>query len=395
MKSPGNYLLLFCKFRPSSKTGGLSFGWLNLDKNLKNSSMANEHENSKITKVTTPERIIVIGASTGGFEAIKKTVRGLPADFSIPIFIVWHMSPDVRGVMPEVLNRLNKIFADHAYHDEEIKPHRIYIAPPDHHMLVEGNKILLTRGPKENRFRPAVDPLFRSAAYSYRHRVIGVILSGALDDGTAGLWTVKHQGGTTVVQDPMDAEVPSMPENAMREVDVDHIVRADELAGLLVRLSNTSVTENTAKIKDEQTKKEIEIAAESKGMENGKLKFGELTPYTCPECQGVLSRLRNGNIVRYRCHTGHAYSSDVLIAALTEKVEDSLYNAVRAIDESVILLNHLGDHSAEVNQPKLAAIYFKKAKEAQERSELVRKAALRHEQLNKDSLRKEAEDDKK
>ena len=131
-------------------------------------------------------KIIVIGASTGGFEAFKKIVGGLPADFSTPIFIVWHMSPDIRGVLPQVLNRINTIHAAHAYNDETIKPGRIYIAPPDHHMLLEEGKVLVTRGPKENRFRPAVDPLFRSAAYAYGKRVIGVILSGALDDGTAG-----------------------------------------------------------------------------------------------------------------------------------------------------------------------------------------------------------------
>ena len=121
------------------------------------------------------------------------------------------------------------------------------------------------------------------------------------------------------------------------------------------------------------------------------MSFGELSPFTCPECHGVLSRLQNDNIVRYRCHTGHAYSVDALMASLTEKVEDYLYNAIRGMDESIMLLNHLGDHYAEANQPKLAALYFKKAKQAAERSELVRKAAMTHESLNKESLKKEVE----
>lgn len=334
-----------------------------------------------------------MGASAGGFEAFKKIIAGLPADFSAPIFIVWHMSPDVRGVLPQVLNRVNTIVAAHAFNNEEIKPNRIYVAPPDHHMLVEKGRILVTRGPKENRFRPAVDPLFRSAAYTYGNQVIGVVLSGALDDGTAGLWTVKHYGGTAVVQNPLDAEVPSMPENALREVRVDHCIGLSELAPLLVRLTQEPVTENAAVMKDEQTKKEIQIAAEENALKEGILNFGELTPYSCPECHGVLSRLHNDNIIRYRCHTGHAYSADTLIAAITEKIEESLYSAVRNMEESVMLLNHLGDHCAEANRPKLAALYFKKAKEAQERSEWVRKAALTHEQLNKDSLRKEADDE--
>jgi two-component system, chemotaxis family, protein-glutamate methylesterase/glutaminase len=337
------------------------------------------------------QRIIVIGASAGGFEALKILMAGLPRGFTTPIFIVWHMSPDVPGILPQVLNKANTIVAAHAYNNEVIQPNRVYIAPPDHHLLIDEGKVLVTHGPKENRFRPAVDPLFRSAAYTYGNKVIGVILSGALDDGTAGLWAVKHYGGIAIVQDPRDAEVPSMPENAMREVAIDHCVQISQLPELLVRLSTEPITNNVVVMKDEQTKKEIQIAAEESGMKKGIMKFGELSPYTCPECHGVLSILHNDNIVRYRCHTGHAYSADALMASITEKIEDSLYSAIRGMDENIILLNHLGDHSAEANQPKLAALYFQKAKEVQERSEPVRKAALVHQQLNKDVLRKEAE----
>jgi len=337
------------------------------------------------------QRIIVIGASAGGFEELKKIIKELPPDFDASIFIVWHMSPDIRGVLPQVLNRLNSIVAANAYNNEEIKPNRIYVAPPDHHMLVEDGKVLITHGPKENRFRPAVDPLFRSAAFAFGNRVIGVILSGALDDGTAGLWTVKHYGGIAIVQDPNDAEVSSMPENAMRRVEIDYCVAVSEMPALFVRLSNEPLTQNADVMKDEQTKEEIDIAAEKSGLKNGKLKFKDLTPYTCPECHGVLSKLQNGNIIRYRCHTGHAYSGDALMAALTEKVEDGLYNAIRGMDETILLLNHMGDHFAEDNQPKLAALYFKKAKEADVRSQWVRKATFSHEQFNNDSLIKEVQ----
>src|SRR5689334_23277097 len=186
--------------------------------------------------VSESQRIIVMGASTGGFEAFRKIISKLPADFNSSIFIVWHIAPDIRGILPQVLNNVSGIHAANAYDKEEIKPNRIYVAPPDHHLVVEQGRVRVTHGPKENRFRPAVDPLFRSAAYTYGNRVIGVILSGALDDGTAGLWTVKHFGGITIVQDPMDAEVPSMPENALREVSVDYCVGVSELPELLVRL---------------------------------------------------------------------------------------------------------------------------------------------------------------
>jgi two-component system chemotaxis response regulator CheB len=345
-------------------------------------------------KNDSEQRIIVIGASSGGFEALKKIIGKLPADFEIPIFIVWHMSPDVRGVLPEVLNRENKIYAAHAYDKELIKPNRIYVAPPDHHLLIGDGMVHVTHGPKENRFRPAVDPLFRSAAYNYGNLATGIILSGALDDGTVGLWTVKHYGGIAIVQDPADAEVASMPENARRQVNIDYCLPVSEIADLLVRLSQEPL-KKTNIVKDDQTKKEIEIAAERSAMENGVLKFNELTPYTCPECHGVLSRLFNDKIVHYRCHTGHAYSTDTLMASITEKIEDSLYSAIRGMDESVMLLTHIGDHYAESNNPKLAALYFQKAKEAEDRSLLVRKAAMDHEQLSKDRLQEAAEPNRK
>ena len=334
------------------------------------------------------QRIIVIGASAGGFEALKTLVAGLPPDFPASIFVVWHISPDVRGVLPQVLNRAETVHAVHAADGEAIAPNRIYVAPPDRHLLVEKEQMRVTKGPKENRFRPAVDPLFRSAAYAYGSRVIGVILSGALDDGTAGLWTVKQRGGVAIVQDPMDAEVPSMPENAMREVAVDYKVPIAEMAELLARLAGEPADEASEGFmeNDEKTEVEIRIAAQDSAFESGVMRFGTLTPYTCPECHGVLSAITDGNIRRFRCHTGHAYSADTLLTTVTEKIEDSLYDAIRGVEESVMLLNHLGDHFAEINQPKLAAVYFKKANEAMARAQFVRQAVLSHERLSKDNL---------
>ena len=204
---------------------------------LKIICLYNENKLTEQTVLKDDQKIIVIGASAGGFEAFKTIVKDLPADLNASIFIVWHMAPDIRGILPQVLNRFNTLYAAHAFDKEKIQRGRIYIAPPDHHLIIEEGRVRITRGPKENRFRPAVDPLFRSAAYVYGNRVIGVILSGSLDDGTAGLWAVKHYGGIAIVQDPLDAEVPSMPANAMREVMVDYSVPVSELAGLLTRLS--------------------------------------------------------------------------------------------------------------------------------------------------------------
>jgi two-component system chemotaxis response regulator CheB len=333
--------------------------------------------------------IIVIGASAGGFEAMKRLVADLPADMDVSIFIVWHMSPDVHGVLPTVLNRTSKLLAAHAYDGETIVPGRIYVAPPDHHLLIEKDKMRITRGPKENRFRPAVDPLFRSAAYAYGTQVIGVILSGALDDGTAGLWTIKHKGGLAVVQEPMDAEVPSMPESALREVKVDHRVPMSEMAALLIKLASEQVSSGNngmAMEEHKRTELEIRIAAEDNAFEHGIMKYGELTPYTCPDCHGVLSALKDGTRTRFRCHTGHAFSADSLLATITENIEESLWSAIRGVEESVMLLNHIGDHFAEMGQTKLAAMYFKKANEAEQRSHLVRQAVKNHEQLTQERI---------
>lgn len=337
--------------------------------------------------------IIVVGASAGGFNALKKLVKDLPPDLGASIFVVWHISPDVTSVMPQVLNRAGEIPAASAIDGEAIEPNRIYVAPPDHHLLIEPGRVRVTKGPKENRFRPAVDPLFRSAAYTYGRRVIGVILTGALDDGTSGLWTIKYFGGTAIAQHPNDAEVASMPENAIREVEVDYIVPVDEMAKLLVNLTKEQVeTSEAAMGENKQTELEISIAAEDSAFESGIMSYGDLTPYTCPDCHGVLVKLKDGERPRYRCHTGHAFSADSLLATLTENIEDSMWNAIRGVEESIMLLNQVGEHLANNDQINLSALYFKKAHQAERRVEILRETVMNHERLSKDSLREQADE---
>jgi len=339
--------------------------------------------------------IIVMGGSMGSFEAFKTIVAGLPKDLEASVFIVWHMSPDVRGVLPQVLNGVGQLFASEASEGERIEKGRIYVARPDHHLLIENGTVRVTRGPKENRFRPAVDPLFRSASYFYGPRVIGVVTSGALDDGTSGLWTIKHRGGVAIVQDPNDAEISSMPENAIREVAVDHVVPVDQIAGILARISQEDVPEAVTEeivqndTEAKRTELEIKIAGEANALETGVPKWGELSPFTCPDCSGVLTKLKEGNRLRFRCHTGHAFTADSLLAALTENIEESLWNAIRGVDESIMLLNHIGDHFAEVNQGLLAAKFFQKAKEAAGRNDLIRQVVIDHELLSTGTVEQE------
>lgn len=337
--------------------------------------------------------IIVIGASAGGFGVLRQLVADLPADLPAALFIVWHMPADSQGVLPDVLNQARTLPAAHAIDGEPIVPGRIYVAPPDRHLLVERGRVRVTKGPREHRFRPAVDPLFRSAAYAYGPRVVGVVLSGSLDDGAAGLRVVKRRGGTAVVQDPHDAEVAAMPLNASRAVSVDYVVPAAGLAALLARLSHEPVAglrEGTMDDNDEQTSIEIQIAADNNALEAGVMKLGPPTPYTCPECHGVLLALKDGGLMRFRCHTGHAFSADSLLAAVTDITEEALWNAVRALEECMLLLNHMGDHFAEANHTRLAAVYYQHANAANAQVRQVRQVLDQHERLSSDRLSQQA-----
>ena len=308
------------------------------------------------------------------------------------VFVVWHLPANALGVLPTVLEKEGLLLAAHGVDGEEIMPGRIYVAPPDHHLLIEENRIRVTKGPKENRFRPAVDTLFRSAAYACGARVIGVVLSGALDDGTAGLWTIKHRGGTAIVQAPSDAEFSSMPESALRQVDVDYSVPVSEMADLLVRLTGEEILEEREISMDENKKTEIEvrIAAESSGFEAGIMGLGEVSPYTCPDCHGVLIKIKDGKINRFRCHTGHAYSADTLLANVTERIEDSMWGAMREMEESVMLLREMSKDFAESNHKQMAELFLQKALEAENRVKLIRKVVLEHEQLSENGLRQQA-----
>jgi two-component system chemotaxis response regulator CheB len=185
----------------------------------------------------TPHDIVVIGASAGGIEALRQLLRGIPPDFPAAVLVVVHLRPRGPSSLPSILSHSGSLPAAFASADEPIEPGRIYVAPPDHHMIVEDWRVQLWRGPKENLHRPAINTLFRSAAVSHRARVVGVILSGFLDDGSAGLWWIKRYGGVTVVQDPSEATFPEMAQNAIEYVEIDHVVRLCQMGKLLSDLA--------------------------------------------------------------------------------------------------------------------------------------------------------------
>ena len=336
--------------------------------------------------------IVVIGASAGGMEALQRLASRLPRDLPASLFVVWHLSPGARTILPSVLTKAGGMPALMPEDGDRIEQGKIYVAPNDHHMLLEKGYVRVARGPKENRFRPAIDPLFRSAAYVYGTRVIGVVLTGALDDGTAGLWTIKLRGGTCIVQEPAEALIRSMPLSALDNVAVDHKLPVAEIGDLIAKLAREEADHPVEIAAEEEAKThhEIRIAKEREALEEDVLRFGEFSPFTCPECHGVLAMLREGRVLRFRCHTGHAFSAGTLLTSNAEDAQARLWDAVRAVDETVFLLNRLGEEFEKNGNSAAAERCFDKAREAHERIVPVREAAIDVEELSVEKLREEA-----
>jgi two-component system chemotaxis response regulator CheB len=314
----------------------------------------------------------VIGASAGGVEALKQLISELPAGFNAPVLVVLHIPAEVPSMLAHILDRVGPLPAHEALDGATIQPGHIYIAVPDHHLLVDGERMRVARGPKENRFRPAVDVLFRSAAYTRGPSCIGVVLTGQLDDGTAGLWAIKYRGGTTVVQRPSDALYPSMPSNALRYVQVDHIATLKEMPALLADLADEPVTQPIQSNGLELMRTETEVAAGGDAFKLGSLDLAHLSPFACPECHGVMSEMHEDNIVRFRCHTGHAYSMQSLLADIDKSVDDELWNAMRAIQERAMLLRRAEMIARERNNTDQAEALAKRASEAEEKAWSIR-----------------------
>ena len=319
----------------------------------------------------TPKRLIAIGASAGGIEALRTIAGSLPADFPAPICVVLHTSPTAPALLSGILDRAGPLRAVAAHSGARLKPGTIYVAPPDRHLIVEPGKVRLTRGPKENRFRPAIDPLFRSTAQVYGPNGIGVVLTGHLDDGAAGLWAVKQLGGIAIVQDPADALFPSMPDSAMRYVDVDHVVPLDGVAPLLVRLTTEPARDETVAVL-ESVEVEVDIAKEKDGLEAGLLRIATPSEFTCPECHGVLMQLKEGDGIRFRCHTGHAYSVQTLLAAIHDGVEDALWASVRAMHEGERLMQQMAEHLRSTPHAGAPADLHERVRELRRRSDILR-----------------------
>lgn len=317
--------------------------------------------------------IVVVGASAGGVEALGALVGELPAELAAAVFVVLHVAPEHKSVLPSILSAAGPLPAKHARDGEPIVSGRIYVARPDHHLTLQDGQVRVVKGPRENGHRPAVDALFRTAAHTYGPRAIGVILSGALDDGTAGLIAIKRQGGLTLVQDPEDALVEQMPRSAMENVQVDYVLPVREIGRRLPSLVAQAVHGPSP---ERPALLAAEAAMVLRGSSDGSVKIGEPSALACPSCGGVLNEVHDGHLVRYRCQVGHGFSPESLYSEKRLAQEGALWMALRALEEQAALGRRLAVRARELHQIKAAARYEDRASAAEEQAKLVRQVLL-------------------
>ena len=275
-------------------------------------------------------------------------------------------------MLPDILRRSGRLPVVAAGHDQALVANCIAVAPPDHHVLVVDGHLVLDRGPRENGCRPAADPLFRSAARARHSGVIGVVLSGSLDDGVSGLRAIKEAGGIAVVQDPKDALTPSMPAMALAHVPVDHVVPADAIAPLLLRLSR-QLRGNPMPVTDTRHPNPIGEQRNPSNMP------GEPTPLTCPDCGGVIWEQADGGLARFRCHVGHSFSAESMLELQSDSVETALWTALRVLEERADLLRRLAGRQYGRGNKMSAGNFDRRAAEVADRAEILRSALDRGE----------------
>lgn len=318
-----------------------------------------------------PKNIVAIGASSGGIGALKQIFGALGADFPAPVLVVLHIGAH-ESVLPTMFAPVSRLAVRHAQDGEPVQPGSILIAPPNRHMLVEQGRIRLSRGAKENHARPAIDPLFRSAAVAYKNRVIGLVLTGHMDDGTVGLQAVKAYGGLALIQDPADAEVPSMPTSAMNYVDIDFVLPLDDIAPTLTRLTRAPAAGAAVAGEDKVLQMENEFAMTGNCNEVMLDRIGKRSSMTCPECGGVMWQIQDAVPPRFRCHTGHAFTAQSLLSEQSNLTEEAVWAAVRALHEKQVLMRRLADDARKRNRDQIADDYDAGADAAEQHGESLR-----------------------
>jgi two-component system chemotaxis response regulator CheB len=319
------------------------------------------------------QRIVVIGASAGGVEALVKIARDLPRDFPAPVCVVLHIPADSPSLLSHILSRQGGMPAKEAEDGELCLPGVIYVAPPDRHLLVDREGTLsVVRGPRENRARPAVDPLFRSAAVAFSNRAIAVVLTGSLDDGTAGLIAIKERGGVAIVQDPADALYPSMPGSAVAHVDVDRVVPMSAMGSAILSAINDAPPK-PRQFGSQRMEMEVQVAEMDPHAHADDDRPGHPSAYSCPDCGGVLWEIEDGDYLRYRCRVGHAYSPETMLTAQDETLEEALWAAVKTLEESARLSKRLAESERVRGNDWIVKRFEDREADARTRAELIRK----------------------
>ena len=313
----------------------------------------------------------MIGASAGSISLLRRLFAELPADYPAAVFVVVHVAPESPPILDSLIGRVSNMPTVLARSGAPIRRGTITIAPPDLHLMLEPDGVVVARGPRENRYRPSIDVLLRSAAVAFGPRVTGVILSGMLDDGAAGLWAIKRRNGVAVVQDPNDAEFPDLPTNAIAATNVDHIVPVVVMPSLLMRLANETVRGVDEPV-PVQMAKEVRIASRGDASMEELDELGKRVPLTCPECGGVLWEMSEGG-PRYRCHTGHAYTLGSLTAEQANQVEAALWAGLRRLEESERLSRHMESSARSMGNERSAHYHAEMARASAGHAETLRK----------------------
>lgn len=316
--------------------------------------------------------LVVVGASAGGVEALRAFAGGLPPDLPAAVLVVLHLPPGGTSALASILSRSGPLPASVARAGEALTPGQIRVAPPDHHLMVADRRTILSHGPTENGHRPSVNALFRSAAVTAGPAVTGVQLSGALDDGAAGLVSIASRGGVVMVQDPADALYPSMPEQALAQVDANYVLSAADMGKALATIAEDTADLTPAPPPSGLLTLENKIAMNPRSgpdVEHKPDLLGIASGYSCPDCQGVLIEM---GPARYRCRVGHAWTADALLAAQGTAWERALWAALRTLDEKIGLGRKMTKYARKRGADRIAERYRTEAEEAESAAAVLR-----------------------
>jgi len=310
--------------------------------------------------------LTVIGGSAGGVEALTSVVEQLPAEMPDPVLAVIHVPANYRSRLPQILQRHTALDVAHATDGEKLRPRTVRIAPPDHHLLVEDGRVRLSRGPRENRHRPSIDVLFRSAVRWYGGDVTALLLSGGPGDGVGGLSLVKAAGGVTLVQDPAYSFAPALPEDAIENVEPDFVGSAAELGARVAQLADQPAADRTARA-DEPERLHVEAQGEMAGVEMAGAGW-KPSGFACPDCNGALWELDDGRLIRFRCRVGHMFAAEALVHGQADELEEALWSAINVMEERSELTRRLADRASNNGFDETSRRYRKTSEEMREQA---------------------------